>query len=205
MSKAQRLAAGEVKEMETGRLARPGFDGGRKRQTSSREDSAVEGFVVDATHVDAILSVAMHGPADLDRRLFPGWDRPGVGELIGSPCVKLSTENATEVGAALLTGSIASVVHSRGMSQPSGAASCSDPGSYEFRDLGAVLTIAECLKALACLECRSCGDSRWRDSPVREFCGSLLWRLISALPGYQDAPWEISAEALIARIATQAA
>jgi hypothetical protein len=162
----------------------------------------VDSFVVEPTHIDAILSVALHGPADFDPRRYPGWEAPKVGELLGGREQKLRAENATAVGAALLAECIASVRHQQGrarIGELPGPSPTPDPGLYEFTDFGSVLTAAECCKALACLECQSCEHPDWRDSGARGFCGDLLWRLITTLPGYQGAPWELSADLLRAR------
>jgi hypothetical protein len=161
-------------------------------------------FVVEATHVDAILSIAIHGPADFNPRRYPGWDPPEVGELLAHGAGLLSTDNASEVGAALLDACIASVAFQRAGPPTEGAPgrwATPDPSAYEFTDLGPVLTAAEALKAIACLECQSCEHPSWRDSSARNFCGDLLWRVISTLPGYQEAPWELSADRLPARTA----
>lgn len=161
-------------------------------------------FVVEPTHVDAIVSVALHGPADFDPRQYPGWDPPGVGDLFGRGQEILTALNATAVGAALLAECIASVAHEQGpvdLAELPGPSPIPEPRLYEFTDFGPVLSAAECCKAIACLECQSCGHPRWADSPARGFCGDLLWRLISTLPGYQGAPWELSADLLLARAA----
>jgi hypothetical protein len=159
-------------------------------------------FVVEPTHIDAVLSIALHGPADLNPRRYPGWDPPEVGELLGRGPERLDGENASPVGAALLAACIASVAYHQ-VPHPAeelpGPSPTPDPGLYEFTDFGRILSAAEACKAIACLECQSCEHPSWPDSPTRNFCGDLLWRVISALPGYQAAPWELSADLLLAR------
>jgi hypothetical protein len=177
-------------------------------QVVPRQVPAIETFVVEPTHIDAILSVALHGPSDFDARRYPGWDRPDVGELVGRTGQRLSVENATEVGVELLSGCVASVIHQRALVTGDGDQAVvvtPDPHDYEFEDLGPVLTVAESCKALACLECQSGEDPHWPESAARAFCGALLWRVISALPGYESAPWEFSAEVLLDRAGARAA
>jgi hypothetical protein len=194
--------------MDTGKLSRRDFGVGNRNQAFDREASAFNAFVLDPTHVDAILSVALHGPAGFDSRVFPGWDRPDVGDMVRRPHEKLSAENATEVGVRLLAGCVASVLHQQhavSEGRQAGPSRLPAPEAYEFEDLGPILTTAECCKALACLECQSCEDPDWPDSPSRGFCGALLWRLISTLPGYREAPWELSAHTLLTRTSAEAA
>jgi hypothetical protein len=164
----------------------------------------IRSFVVEPTHVDAVLSIALHGPGDFNPRRYPGWDPSEVGELLGRGPERLDRENASSVGAALLEACIASVafqhVGGRADGLP-GPSPTPDPDLYEFTDFGRILSAAEACKAIACLECQSCEHPSWRDSPARNFCGDLLWRVISTLPGYQAAPWELSADLLLARSA----
>ncbi|HEX4307012.1 MAG TPA: hypothetical protein VHZ54_13325 [Solirubrobacterales bacterium] len=177
-------------------------DPGEVRQSVPRSGFHLQSFVVDPTHIDAILSVALHGPADFDPRRYPGWEPPEVGELLAGREQRLCAENAAAVGAALLAECIASVTHQEGRARSAelpGPSPTPDPGRYEFTDFGPILTAAGCCKALACLECQSCEHPDWSESAARAFCGDLLWRLISTLPGYQGAPWELSADLLQAR------
>ena len=50
------------------------------------------------------------------------------------------------------------------------------------------------LKALDCYEYQSCEHPAWLKSEAREFCDHLRTAAIRALPGYEEAPWEIRAE-----------
>lgn len=159
-------------------------------------------FVVESGHIDAILSVALHGPAEINPLRYPVWEPPQVGELLGRDPEPLNAANAGAVGSSLLTECIASVAHAGadvGVERLPGPTPLPDPELYEFTDFGRVLTAPECLKALACLECQSCEHPDWAESAARQFCGDLLWRLITTLPGYEQAPWEISADLLRGR------
>jgi hypothetical protein len=57
------------------------------------------------------------------------------------------------------------------------------------------------LKALTCYEYQSCEHPEWNASPVKRFCDELRSWLMQALPGYDAAPWEITAETRIASAA----
>lgn len=48
------------------------------------------------------------------------------------------------------------------------------------------------LSALACYEYQSCEHPTWRESAAARFCDHLRAAAIRALPGYEDAPWEIT-------------
>ncbi len=47
------------------------------------------------------------------------------------------------------------------------------------------------LKAIACYEYQSCEHNGWSTSQAQAFCEALRCRAISALPGYDDAAWDI--------------
>lgn len=159
-------------------------------------------FVVEPTHVDAILSVALNGPAGFEPPLGRGWQPPEAGELLGGPRECLNARNASPIGAALLGSCIAAVSRRRPAARRARRPGApADPDRYRFTDLGPLLSAPESCKAIACLECQSCEHPAWPDSAARAFLGDLLWRLITTLPGYAEAPWEISAELLAARAA----
>ncbi len=48
------------------------------------------------------------------------------------------------------------------------------------------------LKALACYEYQSCESSDWPDTRAAAYCRTLAGALIRQLPGYDDAPWEVT-------------
>lgn len=50
----------------------------------------------------------------------------------------------------------------------------------------------EILKAIACYEYQTCEASNWENSPARAFCDALRRLCIHHLPGYEEAPWEIT-------------
>lgn len=54
------------------------------------------------------------------------------------------------------------------------------------------------LKAIDCLDYQSCEHDGWKTSAAFAFCDYLRGALISMLPGYDDAPWEIDADTTIA-------
>ncbi len=54
------------------------------------------------------------------------------------------------------------------------------------------LTPVEALKAISCLTYQSCELPTWTEVPEYRFLEGLTAAAIAALPGYDDAPWEIT-------------
>ena len=48
------------------------------------------------------------------------------------------------------------------------------------------------LKAISCYEYQACEAPGWDTSTAKAFCEGLRDAVIPALPGYNDAPWEIT-------------
>jgi hypothetical protein len=47
------------------------------------------------------------------------------------------------------------------------------------------------LKQISCYEYQSCEHSDWESSEAKAFCSALQGKMISWLPGYDDAPWGV--------------
>jgi len=54
-----------------------------------------------------------------------------------------------------------------------------------------ILTVVEALKALAGYSYQSCERPDWYESEACRFVQRMTAWLLEALPGYDDAPWEI--------------
>ena len=48
------------------------------------------------------------------------------------------------------------------------------------------------LSAIACYEYQSCEHPGWATSEAHDFCHALRIKMIRMLPGYADAPWEVT-------------
>ncbi len=48
------------------------------------------------------------------------------------------------------------------------------------------------LKAIDCYEYQSCESSDWPDTRAAAYCRTLAGAMIRQLPGYVDAPWEVT-------------
>lgn len=166
-------------------------------------------FVVAKEHIDALVVLALQGPGDR----APGY--PGdswgafhwyegdfeAGEVEGR-VVRL--ENRDEIGAMLLNECIASVgCRYPDTLWPELPGPVPNPSPFEYRcELRQPRrpTAVEGLKLIDCYEYQSCEHPGWHSSSARSFCDALRKRLIGALPGYQQAPYEWPpAEAIDAR------
>jgi hypothetical protein len=153
-------------------------------------------FVVSPTHIDVLLSVALHGPTDGGDQL--DWSPPYLEEA----SARLSPRTASVLGAGLLAENIASVAHRYpdcARAELPGPAPMPSPEQYEFTDFGACLSIAEACSAIDCFEYQSCEHQEWEASASHSFCARLRASLTAALPGAADAPWEWSPETLAHR------
>jgi hypothetical protein len=153
-------------------------------------------FVVSATHVDVLLSVALHGPRDGNG--LAHWSPPYLAEAKAP----LSAATCTVLGSGLLAECIASVGHRYpdcALHELPGPMPMPIPDQYEFTDFGACMTIAEACKAIACYAYQSCGHPGWPESGASRFCERLREALTCRLPGYAEAAWEWTPEILAGR------
>lgn len=160
-------------------------------------------FVVSATHIDVLLSVALHGPSDGARSewCLPCLDEAGT---------RLSVTTCSLFGACLLAENIASVSHRYPdceRNELPGPSPMPIPDQYELTDFGPCMTIAEACSAIDCYVYQSCEHPEWQGTSAEAFCERLRGALAAQLPGYEQAPWEWTPETLAARglIAAEAA
>lgn len=159
-------------------------------------------FIVSPTHIDVLLSVAMHGPSDRAVAGNLGWTPPYVNELLSEQSGPLTLELCSNTGTALLAECLASVSYrypDLGAGELPGPLPTPVAGQYEFTDFGPCATIAETCKAIDCFEYQSCEHPAWSGSGSERFCARLREGLTAALPGAAQAPWEWSPETLVDR------
>lgn len=160
-------------------------------------------FVVDAAHIDALLSAAIHGPTDRRRGSHLGWQPPYVHELLDLR-EPLGADNASAAGRALMEECIASVSYRYPdlIGELPGPMPTPLPEQYEWTDLGRVMTAIEACKAIACFEHQSSEHPGWLRSGVRAFYGEVRKGMVSGMAGYDAAPWEWDVELALARSRT---
>jgi hypothetical protein len=155
-------------------------------------------FVVDKSQIDALLELALCGPARPDGVAWPPFYWQETDPQTGTVTTReLTPETCDGVGSMLTRECIVSVAcHYPDLLWPElpGPVPNPDPDDYSFpldRAVGGLArpTAIEGLKALECYECQSCGHAAWRGSSSQRFCEVLRGRLVRSLPGYDEAPW----------------
>jgi hypothetical protein len=144
-------------------------------------------YVVPKAHIDALVATALDGPADAGapavhqgRCLLPGYQR-----------------GADALGRMLWLENLRSVAYRHA---PDVSGYCFDPvrltdeaiAAYTYQRPVRRLTIVAALKALQGYRYQACECPDWEASDAASFCRQLESALISALPGYDDAPWAIT-------------
>lgn len=143
-------------------------------------------FEVSTAHIDALVNAAM------DRRRETHMSRltwPQAGERR-----QIDETNASEVGAMLVRMNFAAVDYRyrrEGDENPGDY-----PESYRFTGargwVVAVYNPVVILKAIECYEYQSCEHPSWEGSEAQAFCRALRLHVTHWLPGYSEAPWEIT-------------
>jgi len=169
-------------------------------------------FIVSQEHIEALLraAIAYGGHRDSFRWLTP--EEPTDtdyqrGEAWGATAVanatrrwrELTCDTINEVGRMLLTENVRSVCYR--YNEPMDSANLPGPvgfslaeatfGYFHVVEYTHLLTPVATLKALACYEYQSCEHPDWEGSESKAFCDALRHAAINALPGYEEADWEI--------------
>lgn len=140
-------------------------------------------WVVSHAHIDAILTWAV------DKRVYI---------FLASEHGRYSqvTErNADEIGRILLTENVRSVEHRYPSDEPDNL-----PGTIGETVKGysylrwwpfktRALTPVEVMKAIDCLEYQSNEHDEWEESQAHRICQDIRSAAVSALPGWDKAPW----------------
>lgn len=154
-------------------------------------------YIVDTFHIDTLVNAAI----SYNQR---GRARITFGDVL------VESNTATDTGAQLLATNIASVLarypYDTLESAP-GPCNKTAPIDYRYKwSSHYPMQAVTILKALDCYEYQSCEVENYESSPAAAFCQQLRKAAIHALPGYDDAPWELIApdlDAIRARIAKQ--
>lgn len=156
-------------------------------------------FAIDTSHIDVLLSIAIHGPAD--QSATRRWYAPWVAEIVSVESV-LTPELADPAGVALLRENVLSC-RASAADQPGAfrhlfaAAAAAD--QFQWTDLGCSFTVIEGLKAIAFYEQASGVHCRWEGSGPQTICNRLRAALVEQLPGYDETPSHWTADAALAR------
>ncbi len=134
-------------------------------------------FILSQRHIDAIVTAGMAVKAF----------SPKHGQM--------TRENANDIGIMLLEENYNSVNHryERDDTRAAYAYRFYPPFSVgTLRGPDACQAIAAALKALDCYEYQSCEHAAWEQSTANRLCQTIRSLLTAALPGYDQAPWEIT-------------
>lgn len=156
-------------------------------------------FMVSKEHIDRLVATALHGPTDNAK---PG----GYGQRRWHPISVtndfqrfevIDTETASRLGEMLVKENLSSI-HSRYPDTIDNPENTPGPceqywlHEYTFPPQTKSLSVVQAFKAISCYEYQSCEHPEWSTSDAREFCISLRDLLVSCLPGYDEAEWEVS-------------
>ncbi len=165
-------------------------------------------YMVSKEHVDAMVTAGLEYGMPHRNRGPVSWLVPepvnehaySRGEPWGPEAVAdaerrrrtLTDDTAGQVGAMLLAENRRSVDHRYDEDEL-------DPSEayiYERfpRDITHSFAPVEILSAIRCYEYQACEHPGWETSEAHAFCRALEAAAIRALPGYDSAPWEITAE-----------
>jgi hypothetical protein len=145
-------------------------------------------FIVDKAHIDALVDCFNRGPRDANAADWANHvgsrfvDQDALGRLLWLENLK----------------SVAARYPDDKSGQRPGPCGVTDDAiaAYEYAQPARRLTIVEAFKAIACYEYQSCEHRGWEKSDAHTICEQLRHALISALPGYDEAAWEIVGEAV---------
>ena len=153
-------------------------------------------YIVSKAHIDALVAVAANGPANRSPK-YPGdgWTPPMWRLTDNSQDALNARHNPDLIGSMLWQENVMSVVHR----YPNSLNDLPGPVDFDAEMVltytserpARMLTATEALKAIDGYEYQSCEHPEWKDSQARAFCDALRRRLISTLPGYDEAAWEI--------------
>ncbi len=158
-------------------------------------------FIVSKEHIDYLVTAGLALPkrrsySDTLTWTVPHEQKPTDyerGEAWGMTALQtyrdhmqeLTAETANEIGRMLIRENHLSVCHRYDESPK-----IDTGGPFEFeraRHTDAV----QVLKAISCYEYQSCEHPEWKKSEAYRFCETLRDVAINALPGYEEADWEI--------------
>ena len=136
-------------------------------------------FIVSDAHIDALVTAArlardfyFNDPSETSFCRPGGTDRKILGPV-----------DAQQVGQMLVNWNYKSVNARYNDS--------TEPHEYKF-NLSTDWKASEIIKACHCYAYQSCEAKNWETSPAYSFIKSLESHMVRNLPGYDEAPWEIT-------------
>lgn len=162
-------------------------------------------FVVSKRHIDLLVRAAEHyGKQGGQGSRMQWWQVDENGEYAGWRYLEANEDDREEyytlsqLGQILVSENVRSV-HDRYPDDDVDAGELPGPidayymGPYVYSDPGHILSPGEVFKALDCYDYQSCEHDGWRKSEAFAFCVALRDAACRAVPGYEEAPWELVA------------
>ena len=164
-------------------------------------------FIVNKTHLDYLITAGLkygvHGalswfapaeeaPTEPTHQRGEPWG-PGALTEAATRRRELTSETADHVGAMLAAENRRSVDHRYDENELEDFYTFTHyPESGERGSAGRPrLDPVQVLKAISCYEYQSCEHPEWEQSEAHDFCRVLRHAAVNALPGYDDAAWEV--------------
>lgn len=162
-------------------------------------------YIEDKAHIDALVTLAIRGPAGSACDVDSTWRKPrwfnSEGEIVSVEFTAGPRDlSADTLGRLLWSENLRSIQHR----YPDTLETGDYPGPCDFNEasiaayvwrrapLDRRLTAVEGLVALEGYEYQSCESPDWRESDAYRFCDALRRMLIRFLPGWNEAQtWEI--------------
>lgn len=136
-------------------------------------------FIVSKAHIDLLVDLAMRGPRDVDHS--ENWD--GTRMDLDQLGRMLWEEN--------LRGVLAQYPRMED-DEPARTAIA----NYKFATPPYRLNVVEAIKAVHCLQYQSAGIGNYDDTPAGSWASEMLYVLAGHIPGYEEALWHWSEEAV---------
>lgn len=147
-------------------------------------------WVVSKAHIDALVNGALQVGGTHGDRYFYFYHANTRHEVKPS--------NVSEIGQALVDECVRSVSDcypnddvSKGELPGPVDAYYNEPYRFDFTR---ALSDGEIAHAVACYEYQSCEHNEWKASKAHAFCEAMRYRLITRIPGYNEAPWGFDEE-----------
>ena len=132
-------------------------------------------FIVSPEHINVLLDAALRYTDEIGMTVYAA----------DGQALTIDRTNRDQVGQMLLDTNAASVGARHEETPELYIYSYTTPVHFDWEAV-------DVLKAISCFEYQACEAPGWEGSAARAFCEGLRRAVIPALPGYTDAPWEIT-------------
>ena len=132
-------------------------------------------FIVSPEHINVLLDAALRYTDEIGMTVY----------TTDGQALAIDRANRDQVGQMLLDTNAASAGARHEETPELYIYSYTTPVRFDWEAV-------DVLKAISCYEYQACEAPGWERSAARAFCEGLRRAVTPALPGYTDAPWEIT-------------